>query len=366
MDEEISQPPTVVLAAERGLRDAAQRRALDRHLPEMRQLERLLADAPDGVKLAVQAHVAVRGQDLPIYRVELGSGDPQAPAMLVVGGVHGLERIGTQVVLAFLRSLFERLRWDEALQARLAQVHLIVMPLLNPGGMYLNQRANPRGVDLMRNAPIRAHDEIPLLLGGQRWSRHLPWYTGDAEQGMEAENQALEAVIEQRLAGRPFSLALDCHSGFGFQDRIWFPYAYRRRPMKRIASVMALKLLWERTYPHHNYVFEPQSSQYLTHGDLWDHFYKRLNKHQRTLFLPLTLEMGSWQWVRKRPSQLFNVQGLFNPLVPHRHQRVLRRHLVLFDFLLGAVSNHARWLPSADDEPMLRQSAIMHWYRHHD
>ncbi|MDX5299698.1 MAG: zinc carboxypeptidase, partial [Gammaproteobacteria bacterium] len=125
MDEEISQPPAVVLAAERGLRDAAQRRALDRHLPEMRQLERLLADAPDGVKLAVQAHVAVRGQDLPIYRVELGSGDPQAPAMLVVGGVHGLERIGTQVVLAFLRSLFERLRWDEALQARLAQVHLI-------------------------------------------------------------------------------------------------------------------------------------------------------------------------------------------------------------------------------------------------
>lgn len=361
----LSDDPQTVLALERRCRNAAQRHALDVYLPELRQLERLLADAPAGVHLKVLHRVELPQLTLPIYRIDMGSMAPDAPVLMLVGGVHGLERIGTHVVLAFLRSLTERLRWDAHLRARLQAIRLVVLPLLNPGGMFLNQRSNPQGVDLMRNAPLRAHDDIAFMLGGQRLSRHLPWYTGQPDEVMEAENLALQAVISDTLAGRPFALALDCHSGFGFRDRIWFPYAYRRRPMRRIASVMALKLLWERSYPDHNYVFEPQSSQYLTHGDLWDYFYKHLNKTCQTTFIPLTLEMGSWQWVRKHPRQLFNLQGLFNPLVPHRHQRVLRRHLVLLDFLLGAVAGHAHWLPNADAEPALRQAAIMHWYAGH-
>lgn len=68
------------------------------------------------------------------------------------------------------------------------------------------------------------------------------------------------------------------------------PYAYRRRPMRRIDSVMALKLLWEQAYPNHRYVFEPQSAHYLTHGDLWDYFYKQVNRQGTGTFIPLTLK----------------------------------------------------------------------------
>jgi hypothetical protein len=180
---------------------------------------------------------------------------------------------------------------------------------------------------------------------------------------MEAENLALESVVRELLPGRPFSLALDCHSGFGWQDQIWFPYAYRRRPMRRIGSVMALKLIWEQAYPNHTYRFEPQSAHYLTHGDLWDYFYKQVNRTSDGVFLPLTLEMGSWRWIRKRPRQLFRLEGFFNPLVPHRHQRVLRSHMPWIDFLLNAAASHENWLPGADEESMLREAAIMHWYR---
>jgi hypothetical protein len=229
--------------------------------------------------------------------------------------------------------------------------------------MYLNQRSNPSGVDLMRNAPINAQDGSTFLLGGQQWSPRLPWYRGRPEQGMEAENRALEAVIQDLLPNRPFSLALDCHSGFGWQDQIWFPYAYRRRPMRRIDSVMALKLIWEQAYPNHNYRFEPQSAHYLTHGDLWDYFYKQVNRENSGVFLPLTLEMGSWRWIRKRPRQLFRLDGFFNPLVPHRHQRVLRSHLTWMDFLISAAASHRSWLPTGEQQSMLREAAIMHWYR---
>ncbi|KEF30790.1 Zinc carboxypeptidase-related protein [Marinobacter nitratireducens] len=355
--------PHAAIPAEQATRDSRQRRLLRLFLPEMIQLERLLAEAPDLISTSVVDRVGLKDLALPIYRADLGSDRPDAPVILLVGGVHGLERIGSQVVLAWLGSALARLRWDDSFRQLLERVRITVLPILNPGGMYLNQRSNPNGVDLMRNAPITAQDRSAFLLGGQRLSPRLPWYTGDPEQGMEAENQALESVIRELLPGRPFSLALDCHSGFGWQDQIWFPYAYRRRPMRRIASVMALKLIWEQAYPNHDYQFEPQSRHYLTHGDLWDYFYKQINRDNAGVFLPLTLEMGSWRWIRKRPRQLLRLQGFFNPLVPHRHKRVLRTHLTWIDFLMHAAASHENWLPAREEESMLREAAIMHWYR---
>ena len=352
-----------VIPAEQAGRDRQQKRLLRTFLPELVQLERQLAEAPEFVTTSVAGRVSVRGMTLPLYRVDLGSERTDAPVVLVVGGVHGLERIGSQVVMAWLASLVARLGWDGHLAGLLEKVHITLLPILNPGGMYLNQRSNPNGVDLMRNAPITAQDRSAFMLGGQRLSPRLPWYTGDPEHGMEPENLALESVIQQLLPGRPFSVALDCHSGFGWQDQIWFPYAYRRRPMRRIDSVMALKLIWEQAYPNHNYRFEPQSAHYLTHGDLWDYFYKQVNRDNSGVFLPLTLELGSWRWIRKRPRQLLRLDGFFNPLAPHRHQRVLRSHLSWMDFLVNAAASHQNWLPSGEQEGMLREAAIMHWYR---
>ncbi|MDX1633558.1 MAG: DUF2817 domain-containing protein [Marinobacter sp.] len=355
--------PHTAIRRQQARRDGGQRRRLRAFLPELVTLERVLAQAPESVQTRVLAEVEVKDLTLPLYRVDLGSEDPAAPVVLLVGGVHGLERIGSQVVTAWLESLLARLGWDRHLARLLEQVRVTVLPLLNPGGMYLNQRSNPNGVDLMRNAPIAAQGHSTFLLGGQRLSPRLPWYTGRPEQGMEPESQALAEVIEEMLPGRPLSLSLDCHSGFGWQDQIWFPYAYRRRPMRRIETVMALKLTWEQAYPNHPYVFEPQSRHYLTHGDLWDHFYKQVNRSGDGTFIPLTLEMGSWRWIRKRPRQLLRLNGLFNPLVPHRQRRVLRSHLALMDFLLSAAASHESWLPGEREASMLREAAIMHWYR---
>nr|WP_252971606.1 hypothetical protein [Marinobacter sp. DS40M8] len=135
--------------------------------------------------------------------------------------------------------------------------------------------------------------------------------------------------------------------------------------MRRIESVMALKLIWEQAWPEHNYRFEPQSRHYLTHGDLWDYFYKKINRSGEGAFIPLTLELGSWRWIKKRPRQLLRLDGFFNPLVPHRHRRVLRSHLTFIDFLVSAAAHHENWLPHSDEASMLREAAIAHWYRDH-
>jgi hypothetical protein len=201
---------------------------------------------------------------------------------------------------------------------------------------------------------------VPFLYGGQRISRRLPWYRGEADMPMEAEARALCDLVGRELLGRPFSLALDCHSGFGLDDRIWFPHAHTRSPIEHLPEMHALKSLFDGAYPNHDYIFEPQCLQYHAHGDLWDHLY--LRRPDGSVFLPLTLEMGSWRWIRKSPSQLFSRHGIFNPLAAHRHQRVLRRHLVWMEFLCHAAGSYRRWIPEGEDRDRHARDALRAWF----
>jgi len=321
---------------------------MDPRLPELSELERIIEVGAPLLKARTACTVDFKGHAFPVYVLSIGSDDPEAPAVGFFGGVHGLERIGTRILLAFLRSLLGRLKWDNVLHHQLRSVRLVFMPLVNPAGMWNNTRCNASGVDLMRNAPVDSLEKVPFLLGGQRFSARLPWYRGAADAPMEAEAQALCDVVRQELSGRRFSIALDCHSGFGLQDRIWFPFAHSARPIRHLPHIEALQGLFSQTYADHNYLFEAQSMQYLTHGDLWDYLYLENDAAGDNVFLPLTLEMGSWRWVKKNPRQLFSRAGIFNPKAPHRLQRVQRSHLLWFDFLTRAACAHQYWLPTVD------------------
>jgi hypothetical protein len=278
------------------------------------------------------------------------------------GGVHGLERIGASVVISYLQSLVMRLQWDSALHQQLESVRLVFMPLVNPGGMAMNTRANPAGVDLMRNAPVDALERVPFLVGGQRISAGLPWYRGRLGAPMERENLAVCEVVQRELLARDFSLSVDCHSGFGVTDRIWFPYAHTRKPIAHLAEMHALKNIFAQSHSYHRYTFEPQSLQYLAHGDLWDHLYREACAQPGRVFLPLTLEMGSWLWVKKNPRQLFSRHGIFNPLIEHRQQRVLRQHQLLLDFLARAACGQQLWRPGAEGRTQAHARALEDWY----
>lgn len=327
-------------------------------LPELGELERAIEAG--GSNLNVRTSHC--GDGLPVHVIALGNPSHEVPGFGVFAGVHGLERIGSQVVIAWLWSLVQRLRWDTTLHLQLQQVRLLLIPLVNPGGMLRGTRANPAGVDLMRNAPIDATDRVPPFVGGHRVSARLPWYRGRAGAAMEPESAVLCEAVERELHGRPLGLVLDCHSGFGLRDRLWFPFAHSRRPMPQLAELHALFTIYTDASPQHPYVIEPQSQQYLTHGDLWDHLFLRSLEHARGPFLPLTLEMGSWLWVKKNPRQVFSRFGIFNPLLAHRQERVLRRHLPLLDFLMRATVAAQQWLPSRAARDEHERAALQRWY----
>lgn len=342
--------------------DAAPRTAA----AELQELDELVAlgharARGAGFEARVLAQVRDAGGAWPVWGITLGNPDPAAAAVGFFGGVHGLERIGAAVVIAWLRQLLMRWPWDAALRAVLARTRLVLMPAVNPAGLARGTRANPAGVDLMRNAPVDADAPVPCLLGGHRLGPALPWYRGAAGAPLQAEAAALCALVEREFAGRPLAMAVDCHSGFGLRDRVWFPHARTRAPTRVLPELHALTALYERCHPHHAYRFEPQSTQYLAHGDLWDHLHARIDSDAHP-FLPMTLEMGSWRWVKKDPRQLFSRLGLFNPGREHRHRRVLRRHLPWFEFLLHAAASHDAWMPAGAQRDAHRRRALARWY----
>jgi len=107
---------------------------------------------------------------------------------------------------------------------------------------------------------------------------------------------------------------------------------------------------------------ESEAEKQSYYGDLWDFLYLRSLEHPGHTFLPLTLEIGSWLWVKKNPRQLISFSGLFNPLVPHRHQRAMRRHHLLLEFMMRAVRSSSAWLPTGKQQSRFQINAIKDWY----
>ena len=271
--------------------------------------------------------------------ISLTYGKSGAPTLLITGGVHGLERIGAQLCLSLMNSFHERLMWDQVLQDMMTKIQVVFIPLVNPNGYLNTTRSNGDGIDLMRNAPITSLEKVPLLLGGQNFSSRLPWYRGSQ---VAIETKFVLDNVEHLLQQTSHLISLDIHSGFGFNDQIWFPFANSKKQFTQLNELHLFFKLFEKTHPYHIYKIEPQSKNYLTHGDIWDYCFLNFKKDTQ-VYLPLTLEMGSWIWVKKNPLQIFSKTGLFNPIKEHRLNRTLRRHRPFFDFLLHSLISNSVW-----------------------
>jgi len=286
-------------------------------------------------------------------------GNPKAPTLFINGGIHGLERIGAQLTLSLLHSFHERLSWDSVLKKMLQDVHVVFLPLANPVGYFNTTRSNGHGVDLMRNADVEATDPVPFLLGGHKKTSCLPWYRGLV---VEKETEFVISTVRDILSESNTLISLDIHSGFGFRDQLWFPFANSKKKFTQISELYLLFQMFRKSFSHHVYKIEPQSKVYLTHGDIWDYCFYNVKKENQ-IYLPLTLEMGSWIWVKKNPLQIFSKTGLFNPIKQHRLHRTLRRHRPLFDFLLHALISNQFWTQIDPSEKInIQHKALEKYY----
>ena len=304
------------------------------------------------VHFEILEEINSKGSTYPIFGITLGSQDRTLPTLGLIGGVHGLERVGSQIIITFLQSIINQLSWDQTLRENFKNYRIVCIPILNPGGMAEFTRCNPENVDLMRNSPIEATGKVLPLVSGHRISPLLPWYRGK-EGVLEKESQVLINFVKKEIFSAQVSVVLDIHSGCGIKDQIWYPFAKSQEPFPYLSEINKIKNLLDKTYPHHIYKVEAQSLNYMTHGDLWDYLFEihtQEKKSEDSVFLPLTLELGSWNWIKKNPLQFFSKLGLYHPMKEHRYSRIMRRHLHLLDFLMRVTKNHQSWLaPSKDN-----------------
>ncbi len=312
-------------------------------LPELFEVEQLAEQYKDLLKIETLGQVSDGKLNFPIYGLSMGSTDPTAPVFGLFGGVHGLERVGTHVLIAYLKTLLARVRWEKDWADFFKECRLVSIPIINPLGMALVRRGNGNNVDLMRNSPLDAVGKLIPLVSGHRKGPHLPWYRGK-EGELELETRLVNDFCQVNLFQSKRVITLDLHSGFGLKDRLWYPWSTSTIPFPRESGVLKIKNLLDEAYPFHVYTVEHQSINYSNHGDLWDWIYQSYEaKNPDGHFLPLTLEMGSWLWVKKNPMQVFSWDGLFNPIKKHRYARTMRRHHQLLELLLKASRYHESW-----------------------
>lgn len=283
--------------------------------------------------------ISLNEQSFHIDIIELKSSEKPKKrrfTLLLVAGVHGLETIGVTVLLHYMAHLIEQARWNEGLRRSLNSARVVAIPALNPTGIFQQRRATAEGIDLMRNSPITAEKPVPLL-GGHRLSPILPYYAGNGQ--LAAESRALISAVQSLLTTSQGLIALDIHSGFGARDRVWTPWSMSSAFPPHWDHYLAIEKALNESFPDHVYRFERQSEIYQTDGDLWDYLLLENQNAGGPLFLPLTLEMGSWNWLKKAPWRAFQKLAWFHPIEPHRVQRACRRHTTLLDFLVSVCAN---------------------------
>ena len=148
---------------------------LQRHLPELLELDALIRHGERHLRVTTVHQVPMGQISLPIHVIELGSQSPNAPVIGFFGGVHGVERIGSQVLMSWLHSLIHRLQWDDQLHRRLEKVRLVFMPMINPGGIWQRTRRHAsRLTHPFREGPGEHKDELGRQAGPRGHSRAGP------------------------------------------------------------------------------------------------------------------------------------------------------------------------------------------------
>src|SRR6187431_3012975 len=66
-------------------------------IPELLQLERLIREHSQVLHACCEQTLQYEDTEFPLYSITLGARAPTAPTLLFTGGIHGIERIGSQV-----------------------------------------------------------------------------------------------------------------------------------------------------------------------------------------------------------------------------------------------------------------------------
>ena len=313
---------------------------MEKETPELLQLKRLAKNYSDILIMEELGEIEHMGYRSPVNAFYIShKPNPELPTVAFFSCFHGVEWIGSRVLVNFIEHLIREITWDEDIKALTEKVNICGIPVVNPIGRLEHNRSNGNGIDLMRNAPVRS-DKALLLLGGQKFSRHIPWYMGE---GLEKENVIVSKFLDDNVFPSDFKITIDIHSAFLRGSRIWIPYASGKKlPEKETKLFRQVRKTLNSVYKYNPYKYQKQENIYKTHGDFWDHSFDRHGSSAKGTFLPITLEISSREWSVRNFLRKWSLEALFSPSNRKQENSEYIKHIMVFDFIIRFAKNYSK------------------------
>lgn len=228
--------------------------------------------------------------------------DLARPQAFVVGGMHGVEVISTELALHLLGQATVPGSLLPEVAAVLEVCDVTFVPALNIDGRRRSieslsrsrslfrsaPRVNTHGVDLNRNWPTPVgSDPTRHPLAGTNL-RFLPWYRGPQPLS-EPETKALQHLAERR----PPRMLLNLHCN---GELLVYPWSSRRSPTPDRDRFEAMATAFQTTPGGAKYQRRQSSSWYPIAGSSNDYFYDQYGTLAMTVELALPAETVKRRW----------------------------------------------------------------------
>ncbi|MDK9698849.1 MAG: DUF2817 domain-containing protein [bacterium] len=179
-------------------------------------------------------------QNRPLVTITIGNninsaGFDNRPGIMLSSTLHGNEKPGVPLLLNFAEWLLDSTAADARLTRLLNECRVLLMPLSNPDGYTLNQRANANGVDLNRNYPCKTSaDSLDSPAGRQPETQAIMAWVAHTQPLLAANYHTGTIVVNW-----PFDTDFDAGANASYPlqpDRMWYQaaadsYAVHNTPM---------------------------------------------------------------------------------------------------------------------------------------
>ncbi|OGR04361.1 MAG: hypothetical protein A2284_15300 [Deltaproteobacteria bacterium RIFOXYA12_FULL_61_11] len=118
--------------------------------PELKAALESLAEAHPAMTILSSLGKTEEGRDMLALRLGRPSSEPR-PEVLLIGGLHGNEVVGNELLLGLARYLLATYATEARSRKVLDQLSIVIVPSANPDGTARRWRSNGKGIDLNRD-----------------------------------------------------------------------------------------------------------------------------------------------------------------------------------------------------------------------
>lgn len=278
---------------------------------------RAMVDSIQSSSIAKVESIGLTHQQRPIEAIRISAAQGKVPRLLCIGGIHGSEWVGTEMVLQLMNKLVSEYGKNQRITDLVNEREIWLIPIVNPDGFVRRQRKTAQGVDLNRNFGVGFSNKGLL----ERWKRWLH-YPGPYPFS-EPETQALKTFVERH----DFVASISFHS---FGGVIYFPYGHKRQKTKdhELFKMMASEM--RKRQPYQRYWIKRLGWLYPIYS-LKGCFEDELYQNHGTLSFLIEISRGGFRI--SEPSSWLNLFRWFNPSNLQYH---IENNLEAAIFLLDA------------------------------